>query len=101
MTKYAIALAVAYLIGIVVSVSQMAEFQHSNYRHRKMVKAAYLFCWAALVIPVLNIIGGACLWWELRQASRADREVYVDTGKMVFPPFYRAKQGLGEEDEHA
>lgn len=94
---------VAYIIGITLSIIQMENFGESQHRHRKIVKAAYIFCWAALVIPGLNLIGAFCLWWELRQAKIVHPE--HKPGFIKVPEHYNCRSvaqpiDLGE-DEHA
>lgn len=82
---------IAYVIGMCASVSQLAEFQGSQYKHRHNVKRAYVFCWAALVIPVLNIVGACYLLSLLRDAARRERDAWVNI-RMTFPPHYDSDQ---------
>ncbi len=107
--KIEVLISALYTLGLCTSFIQMSEFNRSGYRHRKDVRAAYIFCWAALVIPFLNLIGTAYLWWSIRKAARSSKDLYVNIG-MVFPKFYertgcqpiaQPKTGLGEDNEHA
>lgn len=96
---------IAYVIGIIFSIFKMEDFHQSKYRHRKIVKASYIFCWAALVVPGLNLIGASFLWWELRQAE-GEQPAHFAMG-MKLPEHYNCRSvrqpiaGLGEDDDHA
>ncbi len=91
---------VVYAIGIIAAISQLAEFQGSQYRYRANIKRAYLACWLLLIVPVFNLAAACYLLSILRDAARRERDAWVNI-RMTFPSHYDNRAGDLGEDEHA